>query len=115
MRAIRKQVKNVRVYQIGSKKPFPHWLKKAISKGYISIKEGVGGIVDVAIVYRGPRKQHFYEEDYLVKLPEGPIIGVEKEKFYELYNLQITKSDTEKILLAIWSLSQDIEKNMSED
>ena len=114
MRAIRKQVKNVRVYQIGSRKPFPHWLKKAISEGYIIIEENVGGIVDIATLYRGSRKQCFYEEDYLVKLPEGPIIGVEKEKFYQLYDLQIARSDADKILLAIWTLSKDIEKNISE-
>ena len=84
-KAERKKVKNVRCYRIGSKEKYPHWLAKAIAQGYIIIEKNVEGLTDVVTFYRGQKKKHFYDDDYIVKLPEGPIIGVDHDKFHELY------------------------------
>ena len=88
MRAKRKQIKNVRCYEIGSRDSYPHWLKKAIAQDFIKIENSVGGLIDVATFYRGKRIKHFYGGDFIVKLPEGPVIGVDRDKFYELYEPQ---------------------------
>lgn len=92
MRYTRRSVQNVRAYRIGSRKPYPHWLRKAIATGYICIERGLGGITDAATILWNGKKQYFYEEDYLVKLPEGPIIGVKEEKFNLLYAPQFTQA-----------------------
>lgn len=87
-KAERKKIKNVKCYKIGSKDKYPHWLSKAIAQEYIIIEKNVEGLTDVVTFYRGKKEKHFYNDDYIVKLPEGPIIGVDYDKFNELYTEQ---------------------------
>lgn len=81
---------------IGSREPYPSWLKKEIYRKNVKIIEGLGGFTDAACIYWGTHKKYYYDMDFIVKLPEGPVIGVEREKFFELYQPQDVKSWKEK-------------------
>ncbi len=81
---------------IGSREPYPHWLKKQIAEKNIRMIEGLCGITDAAIIQWGNRKKYYYDMDFIVKLPEGPVIGVEREKFFELYQPQDARTLQEK-------------------
>lgn len=86
MKYKRKEINSVQAFKLGScYSPIPKWLSKAIKRGDVTLEPHTG----IYFVSWNKRKKRFYEGDYIVKLPEGPVIGVSAEKFHSLYIKQL--------------------------
>lgn len=95
MRVTRRQVKDVRAWQVGDE-CHPRWLMKAVMRGDV-VFEPDNVIIDcVGVVWNNGMKV-FHVGDYLVKLPEGPIIGIDKEQFKMLYQPQLPAITVEEL------------------